>query len=132
MVVGLTPRLNHYLSLGKRNERLTRKAFVSEATLEALHVGVLPGTAWFDVRGANIDQSQELTHSLANELRSVITANELWPAADREQINQQSDEIVTGELSIDLQSNTLACKFVDQRKTLQRTAFRGSTENEVD
>ncbi|MDB4540640.1 hypothetical protein N9250_03055 [bacterium] len=88
MVVRLTPRLNHRLSLGKRSEFFTGKTFVSEATVKALHIRVLPRAAWFDVGRSYIDAIQEFAHSLANEFGAVVTANELWRATDREHINQ--------------------------------------------
>lgn len=88
MVVRLTPRLNHRLSLGKRSQFFTGKTFVSEATVKALHLSVLPRAAWFDAGRSYIDAIQEFSHSLANEFGAVVTENELWRATDREHINQ--------------------------------------------
>ncbi|MDC0279163.1 hypothetical protein OAL43_03050 [bacterium] len=132
IVVRLTPRLNHRLSLGKRSQFFTGKTFVSEATVKALHLSVLPRAAWFDAGRSYIDAIQEFSHSLANEFGAVVTENELWRATDREHINQCCDEVVTCELSIHLQRDALACKLVDQRKDLQRADVHRSIEYEVD
>ena len=53
------------------------QALVSKPAVEALDVGVLVGFARIDLPKVDVSVVRLVEHRLANELRSVITANDL-------------------------------------------------------
>ena len=53
------------------------QALVSKSAVEALDVGVLVGFARIDLPQVDVAIMRPVQHRLANELRSVITANDL-------------------------------------------------------
>lgn len=53
------------------------QALVSKPAVEALDVGVLVGFARIDLPQVDVPVVCPVEHRLANELRSVITANDL-------------------------------------------------------
>ena len=60
MVVVLPPVLNDDACFVQGREFLAVQTFVPEPAVEALHVAVLPGTSWFDVRRSHVDRFEEL------------------------------------------------------------------------
>ena len=99
MVVALPPLLNDDACFLHGRELFAVQEFVSELTVEALHVAILPRAAWFDVKCPDIDRFEEPTHSACNEFRPVVAPNECWNASDREQVNQHVDKVATAQLS---------------------------------
>ncbi len=53
------------------------QTLVSKSALEALDVGVLVGFARIDLPQVDVSVVRPVEHRLADELRSVITANDL-------------------------------------------------------
>lgn len=123
---------DHLLSLTQRQELFACQALIAKSTVEALDVSVLPRTAWFDVRRSHIDSLEEGANTTADKLRTVVATDELRDAADREDIDQQLDDVVTSTSTANLQSQALASELVDQGKDLQRATVSGPIKDEID
>jgi hypothetical protein len=123
---------DHLLGFGKGAECFARQALVAKPTVEALHVAILPGAAWFDERRADINASKKLSNATTNELRSVVTSDECRDASDREYVHQEVNQIITREPARDLQRNTFSGVLIDQRKHLQRTSVACPIKDKVD
>ena len=104
---------DHVLGFGKRAERFTRQALVAKPAVEALDVTVLPGAAWFDERGADVDASEKLSNATADKLGSVVTSDECRNASDRKHVHQKVDQVIAREPARDLQGNAFPGVLID-------------------
>ena len=70
--------LDDHAGFGERPELLTVEAFVTEASVEALHIAVLPRAAGFDVDRLDPVLGEPLLHRLGDELAPVVASQEGW------------------------------------------------------
>ena len=49
LVVVMPPVFNHHASFAQIEEQFPTETFVSEATVKAFDIAILPGAAWIDV-----------------------------------------------------------------------------------
>lgn len=68
--------LDDHAGFGERPELLTVEAFVPEASVEALHVAVLPRAAGFDVDRLDPILRDPLLDRLGDELAPVVASKE--------------------------------------------------------
>ena len=85
-VVVFPPFFDDYLCFPKAVEDFSVEQFISEPTVKALAVSILPWTAWFDVGGLSSNSCNPVSDSLSNELRAVVRANECGRATQDDQI----------------------------------------------
>ena len=78
MVVVVLPDRGEATGAGQVIEDFHGQELVGQATVEALGVSILPGTAWVDVQRLNVHAPQPRSHSLSNELWAVVATNLLW------------------------------------------------------
>ena len=76
-VVVFPPLFDDYLCFPKAVEDFSVEQFISEPTVKALAVSMLPWTAWFDVGGLSSNSCNLVSDSLNNELRAVVTSEQL-------------------------------------------------------
>ena len=76
VVVMLAEAGDDHPRLGEHPKRLQVKVLVAEASMEALHAAVLPGTAWIDVNGFDLVVGQPALHFLGDKLRAFVTPRE--------------------------------------------------------
>lgn len=132
MVVILSPVLDDLSGFLHAGELLARKTFVSQATVEAFDVTVLPRAAWLDVGSPDINLRKEIANTARDELWPVVATNELWNAADRQQVREQFNELITCKPPTYFHGQTLSCVFIDDDKDLQRATVCRAVENEID
>src|SRR5207342_791923 len=72
LVVVLTPILDHDLCLIERVEDFAVEQFVSQLSVEALAVAVLPGASRFDVGGLGANRGDPVPNSLSDELGPIV------------------------------------------------------------
>jgi hypothetical protein len=65
-------------------EHLQRQKLVTQSTVEALGVAVLPGTARFNIKGLDVHLAQPATDRHRNELGTIVTTDVPRYAAHRE------------------------------------------------
>ena len=71
-VVEAPPLLDQDLRFGECGEDFAVQAFISQLSIEALAVAVLPGAAGLDVECLHVEPGEPIAHRDGNELRAVI------------------------------------------------------------
>ena len=84
-----------------------------EAGIEALHITVLPGRAWRDVRRLGTDDGNPVPDDLGNELRSIVGSDVFRRAAQDEQVREGINDVDRIELSTQLQLQTLPAELIE-------------------
>ena len=74
-VVLLSPSFDHDLGLLKSVEYLSVEQLISQFSVEAFVVAVLPGATWLDIEGLHSQTAQPLTHCLSRELTAVVRSD---------------------------------------------------------
>ena len=100
-VVMPAPAFHDDPGLGERVEDLAVKKLITQASVEALNVAVLPWAAGSDVGGLRPDGGDPVLHGPGDELRAVVGADVFWHAAQDEQVGQNVDDVGGVELAID-------------------------------
>ena len=75
--------------------------------MEALGETVLPGAAWLDVQGLDLQLLGPSLNRPGDELRTFVTANVPRHSTHREQLGQCVDHIFTGDAPVDFQRQAL-------------------------
>ena len=107
------PILDHDLRLLKRVEDLAVQKLISQASVEALDVAVLPRRAGSDVGCLGADAGDPGLHRLGDELWSVVRADVAGHTAQDEQVGQHVDDVRRLELACDADRQALARELVD-------------------
>ena len=102
MVVILSPVLNDGPCLWHGREFFAVQTLVSQPSVEALDVAILPWTAWLNEARTDIDCGEKLADTPRGELGAVVAANELGNASDREQIGERLNEVIPSKFAPDL------------------------------
>ena len=71
------PMLDHGLGFGERLKLFASQALITQAAVETLDVSILPWAARFDVGRSGIDSAQEALHAMTDEVRTVVTEDQL-------------------------------------------------------
>ncbi len=93
LIVVSAPALNDDLGFFERVEDLTVEQLISQASIEAFHITVLPRAPWFDVGGRSTDCADLVAHRLGYKLRAVVGADVGWHATQNELIGQNVDHV---------------------------------------
>ena len=103
MVVVVLPGCRDRPGIAEAVEDLQSQALVTEATVKALGVAVLPGTARLDVERRDADAAEPSTKLVGSELRSVIAADVIRHTPDREQLGKRVYDIVARDPAIGIE-----------------------------
>jgi len=68
--------LDDHPGFGEDPELFPVEAFVTEVPVEALHIAILPRTAWVDVDRLDLVLGEPLLHRLGDELAAVVASQE--------------------------------------------------------
>jgi len=102
VVVVVLPGCRDRPGIAEAVEDLQVQALVTEATVKALGVAVLPGTARLDVERREANATESGTKLLGCELRTVVAADVLRHAPHREQLCKRVHDIVARDPAIGL------------------------------
>jgi hypothetical protein len=130
-VVGLLPTLDEHLGLEQGVERLPLQELVSELSVEALHVAVLPRRPRLDVQRLHADPSKPLPYARGGELASIVAADVLRHAPTHEQITQPLQHVLARELLGHVDRQALPRVLIHDRQHPDRTPVRRSVHHEV-
>lgn len=131
MVVSLPPVLNDEPCFLQGREFFAIQALVSQSSVEAFNVAVLPRTTWLDEARVYFDRGEKFSNTPGDEFGAVVTSDELGNSTDREQVREHFNEVIARELSSNLQCDAFARVFIDDNKHLQRTTVGRSVEDEI-
>lgn len=101
-------------------KHLTVHELVPDSAVETLGVAILPGTARFDIQRSHADLLQPTANRLGQELTAVVATEVLRHAVSSDQIGQNVDHILAGDVSVHLQGQTLPGILVYNREPLER------------
>ena len=71
-VVLLTGSFDHHLGLSQGVEYLSVEQLISQFSVEAFVVAILPGATWLDIEGLHSQTAQPLTHGLSCEISTKL------------------------------------------------------------
>ncbi len=117
--------------LGERCEDLDVQQLVRQLAVEALDVGVLPGTAGLDEERSGVDAAEPSAHFGSDKLRAVVRADVPWDAALDDDLGQLIDDVTRRDVPCSVQAQALSGVFVDHRQDLDATAVGRSVHDEV-
>ena len=121
-----SPSLCEYLCLLQACEDLSIEQFVPEFPIEGFIVSVLPGTAGFDEQILDPELFQPLTNRLCGKLWSVVRPEMDRKAFLEKLFSWNFHNILSLEVSPDLQRQAFPAVFIDQGQDPERTAIMGS------
>src|SRR5690606_11060817 len=110
---------------------LAVEKLVTQSSIEALDVAVLPWGAGSDVGGLRPDSGDPVLHGRGDELRAVVGADVLRHAAQDEEIGQDVDDVGGIELAIDADRKRLMRELVDHVEHAVLPSVMGSVFDEV-
>ncbi len=116
LVVVPSPTLDKHICLLERVEDLSIQQLVSELSVEALVVAVLPRAPRLDEERFHIDPAEPLTDRLGGELRAVVGADVIRWAAVCEQVREKVQHIVCADPTGDQDGETFPGVLVDDRQ----------------
>lgn len=131
LVVFPSPGLDLGAGVQQRREPVLVEAFVAQAAVEALDVGVLVRLAWLDQAQLNTALVRPRHHRLAAELLAVVSADHLWQTPCQRQPIQHPRYAVAGDGPLHLDRHRLVCGIVDDGQGLEHPALGGAVEHEV-
>ena len=128
----VAPRaLDDDLSLRQCVEDLSIEQFVTQTSIKALDVSVLPGAAGLDVGGLGTDSFDPLLHRLGHELRTIIGADVTRDATQDEQVGQHVDHVDSLELAVDTDRQAFVGELVEDIEHAEPAAVMGAILDEV-
>src|SRR5262245_9837452 len=112
-IVMAPPAFDDDLSFLEGVEDLAIEQLITQASVEALDVAVLPRTAPLDIGNLGADSGDPSLDSLGDELRSVVGPDVTGNAAQDEQIGENVDDIDCFELAGDTDRQAFVGKLVN-------------------
>src|SRR5262247_1691147 len=112
-IVMAPPAFDDDLSFVEGVEDLAIEQLITQASVEALDVAVLPRTAPLDIGNLGADSGDPSLDSLGDELRSVVGPDVTGNAAQDEQIGENVDDIDCFELAGDTDRQAFVGKLVN-------------------
>ena len=89
------------------------QALLPQPSVEALHMRVLRRLAGLDVPQFNLPLQRPRQEMTTRELRAVVAANRLWPAAPGDDLIEHPRHAPAGEARVHFQRQTLAREGID-------------------
>src|SRR3954452_24077939 len=130
-VVVLAPVFDDDDCLGEAAELFDVEQLVAQATVEGLHVGVLPRRAGLDERRPRAAEATPVPERVRGQLRSVVTAHVRRRAPLVGEALEHVDGLVCVDATRDVDCERLASELVDDVEQLQHAAVGGLIELEV-
>ena len=131
MIVVTTPGFDDDAGFVAAPEPFERQTLVTELAVEALVVGVLPGFARVDVRGVDSLLAKPIEDCMADELGTVIGAQEPRRTVLGDQTREHLDHAPGAYGAGNVDRQALAGELIDHRQTLDLLAARAGVEHEV-
>ena len=100
-VVVASPGFDDFSSLGEISKPMFVEAFVSELTIETLHIGILDGFPGFDETLLHPGALRPFEHGSAGQLRAVVMNEFFWITVDGGQFIEIASEALAGDGGID-------------------------------
>src|SRR5215475_7356787 len=130
-IVMAPPAFDDDLSFLEGVEDLAIEQLITQASVEALDVAVLPRTAPLDIGNLGADSGDPSLDSLGDELRSVVGPDVTGNAAQDEQIGENVDDIDCFELAGDTDRQAFVGKLVDDIEHPISTSIVGAVLDKV-
>ena len=130
-VIVSAPALDDDLSFSQRVEDLAVEQLVSQASIEAFNVAILPRAAGLDVSRFGADSGDPFLDCLRHELRAIIGSDMARDAAQHEEIGQHVDHVDRLELAVDAYRQALVGELVDDVEHAVFAAVMGAILDEV-
>ena len=122
---------DYHTCFGEGPELLPVEAFVTQASMEALHIAVLPWAARINVDRLDLVLREPRLDGLGDELTPIITSQIGRGSMLLDRLAHPFEDITTLEGPIRPQHMALAGILVEDREHPQRPASRGSIADEV-
>src|SRR5579883_1392316 len=119
MVVKASPAFDDDLGFPCVAEPFPVQALVSELSMEALNIAVLPRAAWGDERRSDVLVSEPAHDSCCSELSSIVTSDVLRLAVDFHQPRERQNHVLRSDPPSYLDSQALASVFVENAQQLE-------------
>ncbi len=107
------------------------QALISKPAVESLDVGVLVRFGWIDLPQVHIAFIRTVEHRLANELRSVVTADNPRQASPERQLIEMARQLKYTHTVIWNHSNGFVGCIVNNGQALQRSPTSGSIADKI-
>src|SRR5215470_11607026 len=130
-IVMAPPAFDDDLSFLEGVEDLAIEQLITQASVEALDVAVLPRTAPLDVGSLGADSCDPSLDSLGDELRSVVGADVTGDATQDEEVGQNVDHIDCFELAGDTDRQAFVSKLVNDIEHPISASIVGAILDEV-
>ena len=127
----MPPVFNHDLGLLQCVEDLAVEQFVTQFTVEAFAIAVLPWASRFDVSGLGSDRSNPIPESLSDKLRAVVGTYMRRNAPRDEQLAQGLDDVGGLEFPCHTDSQALSGELVENAQHPEGFAIVGTVSDEV-
>ncbi len=131
MVVLLAPGSQSTPDIVQRSEPARVEALVAQPTVEALDVSVLHRAARLDVHQAYLEVLRPADHAPRGELRPVVRAHRLGPAALGDQPLQHAGHPARAKAGVGLQRQALARVRIDHAQDAHHPPGRQAVDDEV-
>lgn len=125
------PSFDDDLCFGARAEPLDAQALVAELAVEAFVVGVLPGLARIDQGRADAAMGEPLEDCQADELRSVVRAQEERSAVLADEASEHLDQPLGADVACHVDGQALPGELVDDGQAFELLAIGTRVEDEV-
>ena len=130
-VVFGSPVLEHDLGFEEVSEVFCVEAFVSEASVEGLDVGVLPGRAGLDVGGVGAPDAAPVPQRGRDELGAVVHTQVRWSPSLVHELLDGGDDAVGADAARGVDGEGLSGELVDNVEKLDAAQIGGLVELEV-
>jgi hypothetical protein len=100
-------------------EQLCVEKLVTDTTVKALGVAVLPGGSGLDIQRLYARQSKVITNGGGNEFRPVVTAYVAKDTTNQHDLADQGDHIHCFDAPLDLKQQAFTGILIDQAQPLQ-------------
>src|SRR5215212_1705352 len=131
LIVIVAVLLDECACLEQRGEDLAIEQFVTEAAVERLAIGILPGAARLDERRFDVPGGEPGAYGACNELRSVVGADERGRAVSGNQVLENLDDPLAGDVVRGFDVQALPREVVDDGQDLEHSSILELIENEV-
>ena len=122
VVVINSPTVNHPAGLRQAQEQLPVEQLITQLSVEALHVTILPRAAPGNEPRTHAGLMKPAHNRLGHELATVIAADMLGSPAYCKQVLQHTNHIGSRERAVGLNGQAFASVFVDDNQQFQLTA----------
>src|SRR5690606_1216964 len=115
-VVMPPPSFDQDLGLGERVEDLSVEQFITQRSVEAFAIAILPWRSGRDVERLHADLGEPLLNRLRDKLRAIVRPYMRGRPTHDEQLGEGRQHVIAPELACDRQRQALPARLVDDRQ----------------